>query len=413
MTIAPTVPSLALSSLPRGNQILQSQTLDNATWVKTSGIAITANATTDVYGLSTMDLATRSATTAQQVSQAVTKPASAVQITTLSFDAKFSIGNFLAVRVYGSSTSNRVDAIFNLSTGALVSYAATGTFVAMGTPTITASGVNSIWNIALTFATDAAATYTVAVSPSTVSQQVDGTGSASSAAVYLGQMQGEPYANQSGYARTTTAADPGIWAGTQSLPVLPYIPGVMPTVVKSPQWSSTVKRALSGRERRQALWNYPLWQFTLEYEVIRHLPTNDELVTMWEFFNTVQGMASAWLFVDPTDCQILSSAPASFGTGDGATTTFQLQRQLNSWSEPVYDVYQPFILDNGALTTSSYTLSPNGQITFGTAPLSGHALTWFGNYYFGCRFLADNLEFSRMMSYLWAGKKLSFVSLRA
>ena len=44
------------------------------------------------------------------------------------------------------------------------------------------------------------------------------------------------------------------------------------------------------------------------------------------------------------------TAFASF-SGDGSTRTFQLQRQVNtSLYEPVYDVYQPIILDNGAPT---------------------------------------------------------------
>ena len=215
-----------------------------------------------------------------------------------------------------------------------------------------------------------------------------------------------------------TALPSGIWSGTQGLPVLPILPGQNPTVTKAPLWSTEVIRSASGRERATAYWPYPLWQFELSYELLRTTaapskPSVDELRTMWEFFNVMQGKFSPFLFVDPTDCQVLSTAQASFGTGDGSTTVFQIQRQINSWSEPVYDVYQPVIYNNGTVVSSGITFSPNGVVTFTTPPLAGHALTFSGYFYFGCRFLQDDLSFVQIVNALWSGKSLKFTSLRA
>ena len=229
----------------------------------------------------------------------------------------------------------------------------------------------------------------------------------------------------------------GIWNGAYGLPVLPFLPGQTPVVTKAPLWSTEVIRSASGRERRTAYWPSPLWQFELSYEVIRHLPTNDELVVMWEFFNVAAGMYGAWLFVDPTDCQVFqvqgnpildsagnpildsggnpildgSNVGDVFATGDGATTSFQLTRTLNSFQEPVYAVYGQTILDNGS-AAGAYTIGPNGVITFSVAPVAGHTLSWYGYLYFGCRFLQDDLSFKRLMSYLWSGAKLGFTSIR-
>ncbi|MDR3471596.1 MAG: DUF2460 domain-containing protein [Devosia sp.] len=202
----------------------------------------------------------------------------------------------------------------------------------------------------------------------------------------------------------------GIWSGTQNLPVLPFLPGQTPQVSKAPKWSTGVITTASGRERRTSYWPYPRWQFELQYEVIRHRPTTAELFTMWEFFNALSGQFAPFLFVDPSDCQVPSSAPASFGTGDGSTKTFQLQRQINSFSEPVFDVYAPTVLNNGT-PTSAYTIAPNGLLTFTSAPASGHVLTWYGYFYFGCRFLQDDLTFEQIVSTLWTGKSLKFTSL--
>ena len=156
-----------------------------------------------------------------------------------------------------------------------------------------------------------------------------------------------------------------IWSGAGGYPVLPFLPGQDPTVKKAPSFSTKVKRAASGRTRRNALWPYPIWNFELSYEVIRHKPTNDELAVLWEFFIAAKGQFATWLFVDPTDCQVTAQP---FGTGDGVTTTFQLTRPLRSVSEPVFAVYSPTIYVNGS-PTAAYTLVPNGAVQFTSAPL--------------------------------------------
>ncbi len=200
----------------------------------------------------------------------------------------------------------------------------------------------------------------------------------------------------------------GLWSGAAGLPVLPLLPGQSVQVTKAATWSSKVKRAGSGRERRTALWPYPLWTFELSFEVVRHRPTNDELAALWEFFNTVQGQYGPWLFVDPSDNQVSGQA---FATGDGATSAFQLTRAIRSWSEPVYAVWQPVITIAGAPTTA-FTLIPNGAVQFTSPPAAGAALAWSGYFYFGCRFTQDDLSFEQIVSQLWSGKSLKFTSVR-
>ena len=211
---------------------------------------------------------------------------------------------------------------------------------------------------------------------------------------------------------TLTALPTGVWSGVGGLPVLPYLPGQTPLVTKAPKWSTQVIRTASGRERRTAWWPYPLWQFTLSYEVIRRRPPNDELSVLWEFFNALQGQFAPFLFVDPTDCEIPAVAPQTFATGDGVTTVFQLARSINSVIEPVYAAYAPTLHDNGG-PAGSYALTPNGVVTFAAPPAAGHALSWSGHFYFGCRFLQDDLSAEQIVAGLWSGKALKFTSLRA
>ena len=233
-----------------------------------------------------------------------------------------------------------------------------------------------------------------------------------------------------------TGLPTAIWSGVDGLPVLPYLPGQAIAISKAPQWSTQVVRTASGRERRTAYWPFPLWQFELAYEVVRHRPTQAELFKLWEFFNVVQGQYLPFLFVDPSDCQIptsvlldsagnplLDSSGAlildgsggplgfTFGVGDGVTTAFQLTRQIGSFIEPVFSAFNPTILDNGALA-ASHTVA-RGVVTFAAAPAAGHVLSWFGCFYFGCRFAQDDLGFEQIVQQLWAGKSLKFTSVRA
>ncbi|HEY2710060.1 MAG TPA: DUF2460 domain-containing protein [Caulobacteraceae bacterium] len=229
-----------------------------------------------------------------------------------------------------------------------------------------------------------------------------------------------------------------IWSGADGLPVLPFLPGQAIAVTKAPKWSTEVIRAASGRQRRTAYWPYPLWDFELQYEVIRHRPTADELAAMWEFFNVAKGQFASFLFVDPTDCAVPTSVlqdPATgnpltdpstgafltdpgsavglgfqFGVGDGATRTFQLSRFVRSWFEPVYATFNVGIADNGA-PAGAFTVAA-GQVTFTTAPAAGHTLQWFGWFYFGCNFTQDDLGFVQIVTQLWEGKSLKFTSNR-
>jgi uncharacterized protein (TIGR02217 family) len=207
----------------------------------------------------------------------------------------------------------------------------------------------------------------------------------------------------------------GIWSGVGGLPVFPFLPGQNPTVIKAPTWSTEVIKTASGRSRRTAYWAYPLWTFEVSYEVLRKTgasskPTVDELLLMWEFFNVQAGQFGQWLLVDPTDCQIPSSTPQAFGTGDGSTTVFQLTRSMNSWVEPVAEVYSPTVLDNGS-AAGTHTIT-DGVITFTTAPAAGHTLSWYGYFYFLCAFSQDDLSFTQIVTQLWEGKSLKIEQVR-
>lgn len=192
--------------------------------------------------------------------------------------------------------------------------------------------------------------------------------------------------------------------------IFPALPGLSWNVQKTPQFNTISHRAVSGYEVRTALMQYPLWTFSLAYDLLRDDATS-ELKTLMGFFLQSQGSFAAFLYSDPSDNAVTKQG---FGTGDGVTTSFQLIRAYGGFIEPVQNLDgTPGIEVNGVQQTlgigNQCQISPTGLVTFTTAPASGAALTWTGNFYYRVRFSADKADFNQFMYQLYELKQLSFV----
>src|SRR6185312_13590332 len=174
-----------------------------------------------------------------------------------------------------------------------------------------------------------------------------------------------------------------------TIPTFPSLIGIAWPVKRSPLWSTLKQPAISGLETRFPLWSLPRWKYSLTYDLLRSDAVNLEWQTLVGFFNEVQAAAGQlFQFTDQNDNAVTNQ---SFGTGDGATTAFQLVRAMGGFVEPVLAVTgTPTIKDNGAtVSAANYTIGSSGIVTFTTAPLSGHALTWTGSFNWYCRFDND------------------------
>jgi len=188
--------------------------------------------------------------------------------------------------------------------------------------------------------------------------------------------------------------------------VFPVFPGLAWSVIKSPEWSTLIQKAVSGLELRASLMAYPVYNITLTYEVLRASTALPELQSLLGFFNARQGSFDNFLFTDSTDSSMTAQ---NIGTGNGSNTKFQIARTYGGFTEPVMNINGVAnIYDNGTLKTlgSDYTLDSFGMATFATAPLTGHAITCTCNYYYRCRFDADTSDFENFMYQLWSLKKL-------
>jgi hypothetical protein len=113
--------------------------------------------------------------------------------------------------------------------------------------------------------------------------------------------------------------------------VLPALIGLTFPVEKTPVWSTKIQPGVSGKETRLGLWSYPIWQYSLSFDVLRS-DSHLELQQLVGFFNARQGAFDSWLFDDPDDN---TATAQGFGSGDGTTTAFQLARAFGGATEPV------------------------------------------------------------------------------
>lgn len=115
---------------------------------------------------------------------------------------------------------------------------------------------------------------------------------------------------------------------------------------------------------------------------------------------------------------VTSSGGSVTATVSGSVTSAQFERTTlttpgvyaATLGSPYYGA--PYITAASSLVDPSlYTVDANtGVVTFGSAPASGAALVWTGNFSWWCNWDDDSLALSNLMSSLWEGQKISFTT---
>ncbi|MFD2234831.1 DUF2460 domain-containing protein [Phaeospirillum tilakii] len=191
--------------------------------------------------------------------------------------------------------------------------------------------------------------------------------------------------------------------------LFPSLPGLTWDIKRSPEFSTTIVKGADGGETRIGNWVYPLWHWTLTYELLRDDAT-DELRTLLGFFLARQGRLDDFLLRDPSDCAVSGQL---LGTGDGVTTTFQAVRGLGGFVEPVKALWgSQAVYVAGAKQLSGWTVSDSGLFTFASAPAPGAAITADLSYCWRVRFDLDQAEFNQFARNLWDLQTCTLVSVR-
>ena len=159
--------------------------------------------------------------------------------------------------------------------------------------------------------------------------------------------------------------------------IFPTLPGLQWDVKKTPQWSTKVQQSAGGKELRASYFSYPIYKYTLAYDVLRQVSAFQELQTLAGFFSARQGKYDSFLFQDPNDNAVPFASDTfpthGFGAGDGSTTAFQLQRTaagprnadgLSGTLPVLTGAHSNFVVrseqfDDAAWTKTGLTVTPN------------------------------------------------------
>lgn len=192
-----------------------------------------------------------------------------------------------------------------------------------------------------------------------------------------------------------------------ALPVFPSLPGLAYPVKKSIDWGNGFKwDALSGKRVRAPTRSVPTYSYEVAFNFLRSDTINAELQALQGFVNALQGGSGAFLYQDADDNAVTAQG---FGTGDGASPTFQLVRTFGGFAEPVFAPVTPITqVTVAGSPTSAYTVGNYGAITFNSAPANNAALAWTGSFYWVCRFDQDVFDLSNFMLQLYEMKSLKF-----
>lgn len=195
--------------------------------------------------------------------------------------------------------------------------------------------------------------------------------------------------------------------------VFPSLPGLAWGVQRTAVWNSRVQKSVSGKRQAVQYMSYPLYRWTLSFNVLREFGAYDELSTLQGFFNSMAGQVDTFLFADPHDASV--TVPQAIGTGNGTNKNFQLIRSYGGYIEPVqspntYIVY----LDGVAQTAGThYTINSTGVVVFVAAPGAGVVVSWTGTFRFRCAFTSDTMDFINQDGVdIWKSNKITFESVK-
>lgn len=193
--------------------------------------------------------------------------------------------------------------------------------------------------------------------------------------------------------------------------LFPTFPGLSWGVSRKPIWNNRAQKTASGRRTVVEYSSYPMYLWTLRFNVLRQYSTLTEMEELLGFFNQMRGIADLFLYKDIADYNCTNEP---FGTGDGTTKKFQLQRAFGGHTEPVYAPKVGLsIRKAGVVQASGYTVSETGLVEFATAPANGAALDWTGEFYFRCAFTQDSMELINQEGEgIWKSNAISFESIK-
>lgn len=194
--------------------------------------------------------------------------------------------------------------------------------------------------------------------------------------------------------------------------VFPSLPGLAWPEERVAIYRTQIQESVSGREIAVRRWAYARYRFKLQFDVLRDRPSTNDLRQIAGLFGACGGRADTFLY-KASSLDFNTANAQAFGAGDGVTQTFRLARSYNAqFVEPIAAAIAVNAITASGAAVTAWTADLNaGTVTFASAPMPGAVLAWSGQYYWRCRFDADELDMQQFMADLWSGK-VEFTSVK-
>jgi uncharacterized protein (TIGR02217 family) len=200
--------------------------------------------------------------------------------------------------------------------------------------------------------------------------------------------------------------------------IFPLLRGVGWNTKLTPHHFFGKQQARSGRTVRAQFSSQPVMKISISYSDQGFLsedpgqPSDDgtavysDFETMLGFFNYHGGGFQSFLFqgVNCRERKQFTRAGELQFTGDSATTTFQLVRNLGIWAQAIYCPQgAPTIYVGGAQQApANVTALGNGMFQLSAAPAAGALITADFTFAYRCVFDAEELEFTNWSEGYWS-----------
>lgn len=167
-----------------------------------------------------------------------------------------------------------------------------------------------------------------------------------------------------------------------------------------PVYDTTVITYGSGKESRQANWEYPLHK----YNLAKILDTPDMFDQVVEVFHACKGRFHGFRIKDYNDYKscatnaTISGTDQSIGTGDGSTVDFQLKKTYTKGSQSTTRIIKKPVSGTVVVAVAGSPVTPSsidyttGIVTLSVAPTAGQSVTAGFEFDVPVRFDIDTLE---------------------
>lgn len=199
-----------------------------------------------------------------------------------------------------------------------------------------------------------------------------------------------------------------------TLQVFPSIPTQGWSVLRAPVFNTLKSQHVSGKVARANLAAFPLWRFTLTYDVLfSGAGTPQYLEQLRGFFESLTGQQQTFLFLDP---EFNNNFNQVLGTGDGTTTDFALTRSIGAfYTEPIGQIgtlVNAYL--GGVAQGSGFSVqnTPYPVLRWATPPGVGVQVMADYTSYFLVRFMNDDMTFEEFMKQMHAANQVQFQSVK-